>query len=202
MVAYRTNKDDVTDYTEHIFSVYDEANSVTDVNTRFCQWLFKNSNAGYTCIAHNSKGYDIHFIKQYLYNNDIKINFSTIDTGVKSISLNVKSLKINFIDSLSFFSSSLKALPKTYGLDADIKKGDFPHFFNKPQNFNYIGAYPHKRYFGYYTMTTDNQKSFDNWYNDLGKKQFDFKTELIDYCRNDVLVLMKAWLKFRQIFID
>jgi hypothetical protein len=111
VVAYRTNKDDVTDYTEHIFSVYDEANSVTDVNTRFCQWLFKNSNAGYTCIAHNSKGYDIHFIKQYLYNNDIKINFSTIDTGVKSMSLNVKSLKINFIDSLSFFSSSLKALP-------------------------------------------------------------------------------------------
>ena len=203
VVAFRTDKDDVNNYTEHIFSVYDDDNTEDNtVNSRFCRWLFKNENRGYTCIAHNSKGYDIHFIKQYLYNNDIPINFSTIDTGCKSMSLKVKSLKMQFIDSLNFFASSLKALPKTYGLDAHIKKGDFPHFFNRPECFNHKGPYPPKKYYGYDTMTIENQKSFDEWYSTARKNEFDFKTELIEYCRNDVLVLMKAWLKFRQIFID
>ena len=201
VVAFRTNHEDINDYTEHIFSVYQPENELKSVNTRFCEWLFSNDNKGYTCIAHNSKGYDIHFIKQYLYNNDVQLKFDCIDTGSKSMSLKVKALNMRFIDSLNFFGSSLKSLPKTYGLDADIKKGDFPHFFNKPENYNYMGPYPSKLYYGYSSMKKDSAKEFDEWYNNIGDKQFDFKTEIIEYCRNDVLVLMQAWLKFRNIFI-
>ena len=80
VVAYRCDSNDITQYTEHTFSVYQPENEVKSVNTRFCEWLFSQKNKGYFCCAHNSKGYDIHFIKQYLYNNDVPIQFSTIDT--------------------------------------------------------------------------------------------------------------------------
>jgi hypothetical protein len=97
VVAYRTNPEDINDYTEHIFSVYQPENESKSVNTRFCEWLFSNDNKEYTCIAHNSKGYDIHFIKQYLYNNEVQLQFSTIDTGRKSMSLKVNALNMRFM---------------------------------------------------------------------------------------------------------
>jgi very-short-patch-repair endonuclease len=200
VVAYRCDANDINVYTEHMFSVYQPEYETKSVNTRFCEWLFSNENKGYTCMAHNSKGYDIHFIKQYLYNNDVPIQFSTIDTGSKSMTLKVKALRMCFIDSLNFFGSSLKELPKTYGLEA-IKKGDFPHFFNQPENYNFIGPYPKKVYYGYGSMKESTATEFDSWYSTLGDKQFNFKEEIIEYCKTDVKVLMNAWIKFRSIFL-
>ena len=193
IIAYRSDPDNIEEYTKHTFSCYESAN----VNKDFCNWLFNNDNKGYTCMAHNSKGYDIHLIKKFLYNSDCPLKFNCIDTGNKTMCLTIPSLKMKFIDSLNFFMSPLAALPKTYGFN-EQRKGYFPHFFNKPENWAYIGDMPDKHYYGYETMK--NQKDFDVWYN----KQtiFNFKQDFIEYCHSDVEILRTAWLKYRQLFLD
>ena len=51
----------------------------------------------------------------------------------KIMMMRVKEFGIRFIDNLNFMHQPLKALPKTFGL-SELKKGYFPHYFNKPCN--------------------------------------------------------------------
>ncbi len=170
-------------------------------NTDFCEWLFTKENEGFTCIAHYSRGFDIHFIKQYLYNSEANLKFSCIDTGLKTLQLHVDSLKITFIDSHSFFLCPLRKLPETFGL-VDVKKGYFPHFFNTKENQNYVGTYPEKSYYGYNTMNEKDSKDFDKWYNTITNDVFDFQKEFWSYCESDVDVLAKSWTAFTTLFIE
>ena len=68
--------------------------------------------------------------------------------------MQIKAYKIRFIDSLNFIQDHLSAFPKTFGL-TEMKKGYFPHYFNTPENQNYIGAIPDKKYYAPDQMTTD-----------------------------------------------
>lgn len=71
----------------------------------------------------------------------------------KILQLQVKQeFNIRFIDSLSFILMPLKAFPKTSGLN-ELCKGYIPHYFNKQDNQNYVGAYPHQKDYGYLSMT-------------------------------------------------
>ena len=73
-----------------------------------------------------------------------------------------------------------------------IKKGDFPHFFNQPEHYYYVGQYPKKAFYGYGSMKKSTATEFDSWYSTLGDKQFNFKEEIIEYCKTDVKVLINA----------
>ena len=46
-----------------------------------------------------------------------------------------------FIDSLSFIPMKLANFPKIFGLD-ELRKGYFPHLFNKKENENYVRPIP------------------------------------------------------------
>ena len=54
------------------------------------------------------------------------------------MSLELTEAKIKFRDSLNFLPMPLKALAKTFGL-TELKKGYFPHFFNRKENQCYVG---------------------------------------------------------------
>ena len=61
--------------------------------------------------------------------------------------MKINEYKIRFIDSINFVASALASFPKTFGLK-ELKKGYFPHYFNKPCNQDYCEAtlrtgYPH-----------------------------------------------------------
>ena len=58
-----------------------------------------------------------------------------------------------FIDSYNFFTSGLRALPSTYGIDTI--KGFFPHHFNTPENQDYVGTIPKPEMFGAATAQPD-----------------------------------------------
>lgn len=189
IIAHRQPNDG--ELSKHIFRTNDE----------FCRWLFTEENKSYTAIAHYSKGYDIHHIKQYLYNNEIKIKFKSIDQGLKTLYLATSKPNIRFIDSISFFMCPLRALPKTFGL-TNVKKGYFPHFFNKPENFSYVGPIPDKHYYGYDSMKTEDAKDFDKWYDENKNVVFDFDKEFVAYCESDVNVLREAWSVFTQQFMS
>ena len=69
---------------------------------------------------------------------------SLILKGTKILTLEYRDVKL--IDSYNFIPISLERFPETFGLK-ELKKGFFPHSFNSPENFNYIGSIPSKSFF-------------------------------------------------------
>ncbi|XP_068756329.1 uncharacterized protein [Montipora capricornis] len=57
------------------------------------------------------------------------------------MSMELKEAEIKCRDSLNFLPMPLKVLPKTFGL-TELKKGYFPHFFNRKENQQYVGPLP------------------------------------------------------------
>lgn len=109
---------------------------------------------------------------------------------------------IRWLDSYSFFQCALSSLPKAFDLKKDLKKGFFPHYFNNENNFAYVGEYPEPEYFGVKFMKPQTLKVFQAWYHEeiMKNNVFDFKKQIIDYCRSDVEILLESVLKFKKLF--
>ena len=175
---------------------------VFDSAEAFCRFVFNYENhKGYTFVAHNSKGYDCHFILRWCVENGIKPY--CIYNGGKIMFMELPRYGVRFIDSLNFVTCPLSQLPKTFGL-TEAKKGWFPHYFNKRCNEAYKGPMPDKSYYGYDQMSSTNRKAFLEWYDARVKENyvFDMKKELLEYCRSDVDILRRSMLQFREGFID
>ena len=112
----------------------------------FCKGFLNDKFKGYTFIAHNSKGYDCHFVLKWLIDQGIKPY--CIYNGAKIMFMEISKLSIRFIDSLNFLQMLLKSFPKTFGM-SELKKGYFPHYFNKECNKDYVGTIPSKKHYGY-----------------------------------------------------
>ena len=112
--------------------------------------------------------------------------------------------KIRFIDSLNFIARSLAAMPSMFGLEDEVRKGFFPHFFNKPENMDfcgYLGELP-KSMFGYDGMSETVRTEFELWYSLNANQPFVLAEELEAYCKNDVYVLRKCCLQYREKFMQ
>ena len=162
----------------------------------FCKGFLNDKFNGYTFIAHNSKGYDCHFVLKWLIDQGIKPY--CIYNGAKIMFMEIPKLSIRFIDSLNFLQMPLKSFPKTFGM-SELKKGYFPHYFNKECNKDYIGTMPSKERFGYNQMKPDERTKFLEWYEERVCENyvFDFEKEIVDYCRSDVDILRRSLIKFR-----
>ena len=171
-----------------------------DTINEFCNFVFHEKHKNYTFIAHNAKSFDAQFILKYCVENGIKP--FCIYNGTKIMYMQIEKFKIRFIDSINFIQSRLADFPKTFGL-TEMKKGYFPHFFNVPENQDYMGPIPDIKYYGPDQMMSDNRKKFLKWHQDRidEKCVFDFRNELEDYCRSDVDILRRSMLKFREDFI-
>ena len=171
-------------------------NSIED----FCKSFLNDKFKGYTFIAHNSKGYDSHFVLKWLIDQGIKPY--CIYNGAKIMFMEIPKLSIRFIDSLNFLQMPLKSFPKTFGMN-ELKKGYFPHYFNKKCNENYVGPIPSKKHYGYNQMKSDERAKFLKWYEERVNENyvFDFKKEILEYCRSDVDILRRGIMKLRDDFI-
>ena len=171
-----------------------------DINS-FCNGIINEKYKGYTLVAQNSKGYDSHFILKWCIDNGFKPY--CIYNGAKIMMMDIPQLRIKIIDSLNFIQQPLSSFPKTFGLN-ELKKGYFPHYFNKNCNQNYIGNMPSKKHYGYNQMNSRDREKFLQWYDDRVNENyvFDFKKEIIEYCRSDVDILRRCMLKLRQDFIN
>ena len=172
-------------------------------NTRdeFCEWLFTDEHANCTVMAHNFQGYDSYFILQYLREQGVK--YDVIMRGAKVLSLTVEMFDIRFIDSLNFFPMKLANLPKTFGIE-ELAKGHFPHLFNKKENENYVGPIPPAPYYNPNGMNPKDKEAFMIW--PASKREsnyvFNFREEIIAYCRSDVDILRRCCLEFRELFYN
>ena len=97
----------------------------------------------------------------------------------------------------------LKSLPKTFGMD-ELKKGYFPHYFNKECNKIYVGLMPSKKHYGYNQIKPEVKSKFLKWYNDRVNENyiFDFWKEILEYCRSNVDILRRGIMKLREDFIQ
>ena len=172
-------------------------NSIDD----FCKCFLNDKFKGYTFIAHNSKGHGSHFILKWLIDQGVKPY--CIYNGAKIMFMEIPKLSIIFIDSLNFLQMPLKSFPKTFGMN-ELKKGYFPHYFNKECNKNYVGPIPSKKHYGYNQMKTDERSKFLKWYEERVSENyvFDFKKEILEYCRSDVDILRRGIMKLREDFIQ
>ena len=171
-----------------------------DVRQDFGSWLFTKEHKSHVVLAHNLKGYDGYFILQYLVKNGI--HHDVIYNGTKIMSIKVHNkLSMKIIDSLNFFPMPLAKFPKSFGLE-NSKKGDFPHFYNTPENQNYVGPYPEPHYYGVDQKREDEREQFFKWYDEVKDQTFDFQKELIEYCVNDVDILARACMTFQKDFIE
>ena len=167
----------------------------------FCKDFINNKFKDYTLIARNSKGYDSHFVLKWLIDQGIKPY--CIYNRAKIMFMEIPKLSIRFIDSLNFLQMPLKAFPKTFGMN-ELKKGYFPHYFNKECHKNYVGPIPSKKHYGYNQMKPDERTNFLKWYEERVSENyiFDFKKEILEYCRSDVDILRRGIMKLREDFIQ
>ena len=184
--------------------VHDEEREVAlfqgkDTVKNFCEWLFTPEHKGCIVVAHNFQGYDGYFIKEFLIDN--AIHYEIIYRGAKSLSMTVSLFNIKFIDSLNFIPMSLAKFPKTFGQN-ELCKGYFPHMFNKDENQNYIGPIPCQNDYGVNFMKPGEREAFIAWHDEQVENnyRYDFREEIIKYCRSDVDILRKCCLLYREMF--
>ena len=186
--------------------VYDEEKEVAlfqgqDTVKEFCQWLLTPQHKGCILIAHNFQGYDSYFIIKFL--NENAIHYEIVYNGAKCITMTIPMLEIRFIDSLNFIPMGLAKFPKTFA-QPELCKGYFPHLFNKDANQNYVGPIPCQDDYGVNFMKPAEREAFITWHQEQVENNyvFDFRKEIIRYCRSDVDILAKCCLLYREMFKD
>jgi len=172
--------------------------SERDLWDHFCNWMFRDSMQGFNLVAHNGASFDNPYLLQYLIN--VRGLFvEPIYSGSKLLQFLIKLKEdsnryfIRVIDSVQFFQSALSALPKQFGLDTtDLKKGIFPYKFDKPTNWNYVGPFPDLLYYAPREKRSGSAKEIEAWHPQQQGKVFHFRREMLDYCLEDVRVLVSA----------
>ena len=107
----------------------------------FCMWAFDDKiNQEAVFIAHNGSNYDSHFILSYLVENTEHPELLVY--GGKLLQMYIKTCESKFIDSCYFLSMPMGKFNLT-----DVVKGTFPHCFNTPNNYGYVGLLPALYYY-------------------------------------------------------
>ena len=181
--------------------VFQGKNTVMD----FCNWLFTPQHHECIVMAHNFQGYDSYPILKFLNQNAVPCE--AIYNGAKCVTLKTKvkkshqfKIKIKFIDSLNFIPMALAKFPKTFGQD-EMCKGYFPHFFNKDENQDYVGPLPCQDDYGVNYMKPEAREKFMTWHQEQVDNNyvFDFRKEIIKYCRSDVDILAECCKLYREM---
>ncbi len=164
----------------------------------FISWLLRDKMNGFTLVAHNGSGFDNHYLFHCLI-TDFGLTVDPIFSGSKLLQFTVKKSAndheylIRGIDTAQFFLARLKSLPKQFGLDtSDFKKGFFPYKFDKPEHWNYVGNYPDISYYAPNEMSSDEATEIKAWHQQQCGKVFNFRKEMVDYCVQDVRILLSA----------
>ena len=168
---------------------------VTAFLTHFRRPLYRGS----TFIAHNSRGFDGYLLLNGMV--ELGLQPSIIMQGSKVLCFEDPDFNLKYIDSLSFLTMRLSAMPKALGFD-DQTKGYFPHKFSSEKRLNYKGPYPPPSDYGIERMTDGEQEKFYGWYKEASRRVFDFKKQAIHYCKNDVDILSTGCIKFREEFLS
>ena len=95
----------------------------------------------------------------------------------------------------------LAKFPKTFEL-TELQKGYFPHLFNTDDHQTYVRSLPDQHYYMPDGMSVDDRDAFRRWHAKLTHEGyvFDFRRELLEYCKSDVLLLKQGCMTFKREF--
>ena len=175
--------------------VFQGKNAVKD----FCNWLLTPQHEECIVMAHNFQGYDSYPIIKFL--NENAIRYAVLYNGAKCVTLTTeKPFKIKFIDSLNFIPMALAKFPKTFA-QPELCKGYFPHFFNKDENQDYEGPIPCQDDYGVNYKKPAEREAFMSWHQEQVDNNyvFNFRHEILKYCRSDVDILAKCCMLYREM---
>ena len=183
---------------DDVFHHWDEDQCVRESLLTLEDWC-REGKEPLIVITHNFQGYDSYPIIEKLH--ELRMQLGQIRNGGKVLQLHCLASNVRFIDSMSFFAMKLAKFPKTFGL-TELKKGYFPHLFNKDENQDYVGPLPDKQFYMPNNMSVEDRQAFNTWHDRLTGEGyvFDFKHELLEYCKSDVLLLKQGCLTFKKEF--
>ena len=177
-----------------------------DFHKQLMTWLkevekennLKSNQVEIQVFFHNFRGFDGVFIIKQLFDMNVKVS-KVLMTGQKILYFECGQLK--FKDSMSFLNMPLKSFTKTFGL-TELKKGYFPHKFNREENLNYEGLIPDLKYYETACMNTKKKEAVEKWHAEemLKGESWNFKKELLEYCESDVKLLKEGCLTFAADF--
>uniref|UniRef100_A0A1I8FRH2 DNA-directed DNA polymerase n=1 Tax=Macrostomum lignano TaxID=282301 RepID=A0A1I8FRH2_9PLAT len=146
---------------------------------------------GAIAIAHNGSAYDAFLLLGALLNGLAKKKPQVIFQNSRLMYM--KCDKITFKDSLNFIPIGLAQFPKALGLGTQLTKGDFPHVFNQPQNWGYVGPYCSIDMYG--GKKNKQHDSIADWLAKQEGQVFNFNKEYLDYCLQDTLLKYARLIK-------
>lgn len=175
-------------------------------------------------VAHNGGKYDVHFILQYLEQNQVEYTFvPSPSSSHRFMSLTITGFKITFLDFIFFCPGSLRSIADSFQLS--MAKGHFPHLFSREDTQDYLGPLPPRDQEEDYWLqrnfrNTAEEQEFDTWYaeascefcicpcytgergevscKDCGRKFWNLQEQLLYYCEKDVEVLALACQAYRD----
>lgn len=74
--------------------------------------------------------------------------------------------------------------------------------FNTKANQKYVGPYPTLEAYGYEFMSSEEREKLADWHATKEGKTFNFRDEMLQYCRSDVDILRRGCLEFRKLMIE
>jgi len=190
-----------------VFRVFNSSNVIKDFidflfqyNLVSKKFIFQN----YIVMAHNFKGFDGIFIINELHNR-MNFKLDVIYDGTKLQTLTIKKINIKFLDSMNFIQTSLRSMSQMFGQKQS--KSFFPYALLTPDLINYKAYLPEKKYYEFDQLKEDEQIDFHNFYEKQkriygnGKKIFDLKKVLLNYCKQDCIVLANCMEEFRKLVL-
>ncbi|XP_062620655.1 uncharacterized protein LOC134282247 [Saccostrea cucullata] len=168
---------------------------------QFCAYITSKHCRDSILVAHNAKSFDLYPVLEVLIDRHSIRPSKIIYNGSKIMYMHIaQKLNLTFVDSLNFLPMKLAKIPEAFGLQ-ELCKGYFPHLFNTKAHQNYVGPYPELKYYGYDAMSTGERKKLAEWHARKQIEIFNFREEMLQYCRSDVDILRRGCLEFRNLMI-
>ena len=171
-------------------------------------WIFfgREKFRSYVFLAHHSAGYDsVHLCRSAFAHS---LTPSIITRGNKILCMAIPSLNLHILDSMQYTHCSLLKLADRYNQPV---KGDFPHMFNKKENYTYSGIIPPLEEFCDENAAEASKLALKRHIDEhrAGDKEWNFKEEIFSYCLRDteilcksMLLFLKEWFLIQSIFMQ
>lgn len=158
-------------------------------------------------IAHNGGAYDFHYILSSMYDPSIIKNILIRNNNFISFSFTHDNINFSVKDSYSFLLCSLANAAKAFlSGQHDFKKTDFPHHDVKSVE-DLQKVYTKWRSVDcIIDVNIEKEKLIISSHNVINYEKDSESKKLMDwakeYCRNDVIVLSKVWLEFKNAVFE
>lgn len=169
---------------------------------KFCEFMMNTNHGKNIAIAHNGAGYDSRLIfNQISKMARQQVRATTRGTKFMELKCGTELVTI-FRDSLLHLPGSLSKLAKEFNLP--IRKGLFPHLFNSEENYGYEGQLPCLSYFdlSFHAKTEKDVLEIKEWHAQRSLDPWNFRNELISYCKDDVRILAQLIKILHEVCMD